>query len=295
MTDPLGIPRRFDDLPPHEARAIFDAHVADHEPQAAALIEEVRDRGGPADQLDFSVESLEPLWRWFIGAHSSRRFFGNPHRRPRRPYTDAELPITDQAPWWAAFHPGFYRELGPLLAWTVTRLSAYYVECAMRASPGSRWVIGKGRTYAFYQQPVLELAGRGERPYSSPIVIALQGLRRERDTANPDALRRSLEQWLGLDPEYEAQMRRLSQPVEPFSVTATDHPTFSHAISFDDEIGHRQSRRVDRLVTLLAADSRFADVVREDREVILLRAVGVPEDELEEIVGRLWRAARRGQ
>lgn len=296
VIEPPRIPRIFDTMPPAEARAIFEWYVADQSTQAAALVDEVRRRGGPADELDFSVESPQQLWRWFIRAHSSRRWFRSPHRMPRRPYAEAELPIIDQAPWWAAFHPGFDRELGPLLAWTVTRMSAYYFECALRASPASRWAMGRGRSYAFYQQPVFQLKDRGERPYSSPIVSALQGLRRERGMDKPEVLRRSLERWLGLDPAYEAEMAALSRPLPAYSIITLargEHPRFTHEISFDHVVAHRQSGRLDRLVERLAHLPEVNAAVREDREVVLLEAPAINDAALEQAVRDAWHKAQR--
>ena len=281
----------FDELPPAEARAIFDRFVAGHPVRLAAFMAEVRRRGGPIERLDYSIESLVPLWGWFIAAHRPRRWFGGPHRRPRSPVTDAVMRRSDP-PWWYDFHPSFAQELGPYVARLVTGLSAYLFACAQRAHPASRWALGKGpRSMAHFQNPALQLDGRGEMVYSSPIVMAVLGLRNERNQ-EPDALKRWLEQWLGMDPAWEAEMERLSRPLVAYAVQAIDDPTFTHQVSFDDVVAHRQERRVARLAERLAAGPFIDEAVHEDREVILVRT-RLSTAELEAIVADAWKRRAR--
>lgn len=79
------------ELPPAEARAIFDRFMSSQPERLAEFLGEVRRRGGPVEQLDYSIESLEPLWTWFIAAHRPRRWFGGPHRMPSSPASDADM------------------------------------------------------------------------------------------------------------------------------------------------------------------------------------------------------------
>ena len=79
------------ELPAAEARAIFDAFLAGQPGRLASFVAEVRRRGGPADRLDESIESLEPLWSWFITEHRPRRWFGGRNRMPSSPVADAVM------------------------------------------------------------------------------------------------------------------------------------------------------------------------------------------------------------
>lgn len=276
------------ELPAAEARAIFDRFVSGQPDRLAAFMAEVRRRGGPIERLDYSIESLEPLWGWFIAAHRPRRWFGGPHRKPRSPVADAVMRGADP-PWWYDFHPQFAQELGPYVARLVTGLSEYLFACAQRAHPESRWALGKGpRSMAHFQHPVLQLDGRGEIVYSSPIVMALLGLRDERNQ-EPEALKRWLEQWLGMDPVHEAELERLARPLAAYAVDVIDDVRFTHQVSFDDAVAHRQERRVARLAEGLAAAPDVEEAIHEDREVILVRAPGLSGAELEAIVADLWK------
>ncbi len=283
---PASTAKRLGELPSAEARQVFDRFLAGQPERLAAFMAEVRRRGGPAAELDRSIESLEPLWAWFVAKHRARRFGGR-HRQPRSPATDERMRSQDP-PWWYDFHPQFGQELGPYLARLATGVGDYYFACALEARPTSGWKLEHRRSNAYFQHPVFEINGRGTLNYVMPIVKALQGLRGEHDAAGPDALRRHLERGLGMDPEWEAEMQRFSRPMGPYAIRPIDDLPFTHEISFDDAVAHRQDRRIDRLVELLTAESG-AEAVREDREVVLLRTTGEPE----ELVARLWEQAGR--
>lgn len=280
------------DLPAAEARAIFDRFMAGQPERLAGFVAEVRRRGGPADRLDYSVESLEPLWRWFLAEHRPRRWFGGRHRMPSSPVSEATMRQADP-PWWYDFHPTFCQELGPYLAGLVTGLSEYIFACVLRARPASRWAPGSGRSYAYFQHPVLQIDGRDEMDYANPIVQALMALRGERNT-EPTAVSRWLSQWLGLDPAYDAEMERLFRPAAAYAVEAVDDPRFTHQVSFDDVVAHRQEARIEHLVTRLVDEPAIEYAVHEDREVILARAPGLSDAELERVVERLWKRRRGG-
>lgn len=276
------------ELPAREARAIFDGYVAGQPGRLAAFLGEVQRRGGPAEQLDYSLASLDPLWGWFIAEHRPRRWFGGPHRVPSSPTPDAVMRSADP-PWWYDFHPPFGQELGPYLARLVTGLADYVFACALQARPASRWAVG--RSSAHFRHPVLQIEGRGEVEYVAPIVMAIVGLRGDRST-EPDAPRRWLEQWLGMDPAHEAEMERLLRPLGAYVVEAIDGPRFTHQVSFDNSVAHRQERKIARLVEALAAEGGVEEAVHEDREVVLVRAPGLSAAELESMVAGIWK--RRG-
>lgn len=280
------------ELPAAEGRTIFERYVSGRAERLATFMAEVRRRGGPADRLDESIESLEPLWSWFLAEHRPRRWFGGPHRMPSSPTTDAVMRAEDP-PWWYDHHPQFGRDFGPYLARLVTGLADYVFACAMRSRPDSRWVLGRGRSMANFQHPVLHIDGRGEIDYANPIALARLGLRGERNTES-GALRRWLEQWLGMDPAHEAELERHSRPLAAYAIEAIDHPRFTHQVSFDDVISHRQGRRIARLVEALAAEPGVEEAVHEDREVVLVRAPGLSGSELESIVASLWKRRADG-
>jgi hypothetical protein len=283
----------LNELPAAEARGILERYVSGRAERLATFMAEVRRRGGPADRLDESIESLEPLWSWFLARHRPRRWFGGPHRMPSSPTADAVV-RADDPPWWYDFHPQFAQELGPYLTRFVTGLADYVFACALRSRPDARWALGKGRSMAHFQHPVLHIDGRGDIDYAIPIALVRLGLRGERNL-EPNAIRRWLEQWLGMDPAHEAELERLSRPLAAYAVETIDDSRFTHQVSFDDVISHRQGRRIARLVEALAADPRVEEALHEDREVVLVRAApGLSATDLEVIVAALWKRRAGG-
>jgi hypothetical protein len=211
---------------------------------------------------------------------------------PSSPIAEAVMRAQDP-PWWYEFHPQFAQEMGPYLARLVTGLADYVFACARRSRPDAHWALGKGRSMAHFQQPVLHIDGRGDIDYAVPISLCRLGLRGERNV-EPDALRRWLEQWLGMDPAHEAELERLSRPRAAYAVAIIDESRFTHQVSFDDVISHRQGRRIARLVEALAAEPGVAEAVHEDREIVLVRAPGLSGSELESIVASLWQRRADG-
>ena len=181
--------RSFERISAPEAREVFDAFVRRHPARIDSFLTVAGRRAGPVDALDFSLASLQALWSWFVPAHRPTWFSSDPYRMPVTPIATEDLRPGDPVPWWAAFHWPWYLEMGPHLADLVDGFSAYVFECMIRARHGSEWRIGKGRSSANFQAPVLQLAGRGECEYSVPIIAVLHGLRGLHGKQVPGALR----------------------------------------------------------------------------------------------------------
>jgi hypothetical protein len=273
-------------LPPAEARARLEAFVAGHDARLAGFVAEVKRRGGPADRLDASLESLDPLWDWIVAAH------------PRGPNdTPFELPGGGPIPepWWRVHHPPWADELGPYVAWLAAGFADYVFACILAASPGSRWALGRGRSSADFQHPVLQIAGRGEMPYVVPLVTAIRWLGARGSAAHGHPPRKVLELWLGLDAEWEARIAERSRPRPVYAVEALgeDDP-FTHVVSFDDVVAHRHERRIAGLLQVLADHPAVEEAVHEDREILYVRAPALSAADLEKIVAGAWSSRRAG-
>jgi hypothetical protein len=278
--------RRFSELPKPEARRIFDWFVSGREARADAFVDEVKRLGGPAGRLDRSIESLEPLWKWYVARARGPWWRRALRLAPVHAVTDEQMRAQDP-PWWYDFHPQWGQQMGIRIARLASGLIDYYFAVAERASPGSGWRLGSRRTQPSYQAPVFEIEGRGLRDYSLPLLMTLRALEASAGGARPAALRTLMERWLGLDPAWEAEMRRLAEPRPAWHVLAVDHPAFTHQVTVRSDVA-RRTRRVDRLVDALAAQPGVEEAVREDREVILVRAPSLDERRLSGVVKRLW-------
>jgi hypothetical protein len=284
MTGESG-PMSWFQLTAAEARTRLEAFLAGREERLSDFLAEVRRRGGPADRLDASLESLDPLWDWMVAAHPRAADGSSFQPRDGGPYPVA---------WWSVHHPQWADALGPYVAWMAGGFAEYFYACVIAARPGSRWVLGRGRDSADFQHPVLKIAGRGQMPYAVPLICALQWLGSDVSTLRQSPPRRVLELWLGLDAEYEARRAALSRPRSDYDVEALDDDMpFTHVISFDDVVAHRQERRIEALVRALADDPAIQVAVHEDREIVYVEAPGLAVADLRTLVATAWRSGRR--
>jgi hypothetical protein len=128
-----------------EAEEYLRRYLAAREPRLRWMIDLADRSGGPAPQhLDFSRESLVPLWEWAIGLFRLRG-------------QDAMVDPT-RVPMW------YGRSPAPAAYWwsdeTLDLIDAvvyYFGECLRRAVPGARWEVGHvpDRNWINGSQPVL--------------------------------------------------------------------------------------------------------------------------------------------
>jgi hypothetical protein len=266
--------RRWDDLTVGEARALLDDYVAGLDSRRAAFLDEVRTRRGPIERLDFSRDSLGPLWSWVMATY------------PPIPATDGAMWAADP-PWWYPFHAPLGQRIGPDLSRIVTGVAAYFAETVIRTRD-TEWSIGKDRRMADFRQPLLSVRGRGS--FLPDAIVLVAANQWASGTIVSEARLLSLyDIWAGLDepsPTVDAEEPDLG----PYSVGRFDGTDFDAVISFDDVLAHDEDDRLARLVEALGREPGVDRAVREDREVILVRAPRLDEARLRAIVDRLWGA-----
>ena len=273
MTDPPAA--RMGELSAADARLLLDRLVEGGHARLDAFVDAVRDMGGPADALDRSLGSLEVLWPWFLMA---------------APGSELADPIAE--PWWAPFHPQWAGALGPSAAALATGLGEYLFSCIALHAPGSAWVVGSRASTR--RHPVLRIPERGEMDYAVPLGFVVRALAGDLPAdREPRALRRLAEIWLGLDEAHEAAMAELARPIGPWAVRAIDDRRFTHELGFDESTANRRGGQIARLLDALAREPGIDEVVREDREVALLRAPRWTAAEVEVLVERIWSDAGR--
>jgi hypothetical protein len=273
VTDPPAA--RMGELSASDARLLLERLVAGGPARLDAFVAAVRAGGGPADALDRSLGSLEVLWPWFL--------VGAPRSAP---------PDRVAEPWWAPFHPQWASALGPGPAALTTGLAQYFFSCVALQAPGSAWVVS--RRASTRRHPVLRIPDRGELDYAVPLRFVVRAFAGDLPgDREPGALRRLAEIWLGLDEAHEAAMAALARPIGPWAVRAIDDRRFTHELGFDESTANRRTGRITRLLEALAREPGIAEVVREDREVALIRAPQRTAAEVEALVERIWSDAGR--
>jgi hypothetical protein len=267
--------RLYEDQTPQQARALTDAYRAGIDGRAAAAIRAVRDRDGPADRLDFTPDSLVPLWGWFLETFSL----------PAEPVADDIMRASDP-PWWYDFHPGLGRQLGPEIARVMTDIVAYVVKVAQARLPGTEVVLGGGgRRSVSYQVPLIRVPRYGDIELDTGVVImTLRAFRHESRSDRPEILKEMVESWdipAAADDSPESSSAT-------FDVVAIDDPRFSHRVSIDEVVAVDEETRIEETVRRLSASTGIDAVVHEDREVLLIRAPGMATDELAQLVETTW-------
>lgn len=273
MTQPS--PRSYHDLTRKEARALVDAYAAGIGDRAAATVAEVRLRAGPADALDFSQSSLVPLWTWFLAEF----------RLPAEPVSDHAMRAS-QPPWWYEFHEPLGQMLGPDIAGVVTDIAGYVLKAALAVLPGSEIVLGGGgKRSGDFQKPLLRVPRYGDIELDVGLVImTIRAFRHEFGMDAPETLKAMVQSWdipTGQDDSPES-----SPPT--FEVTAIDDRRFSHRVSIDEVVAFDEDARIEETVRRLSALNNIAEVVHEDRELLLIRAPGMATKELEQLLETTW-------
>ncbi len=261
------------DLSQAEARAILDEYVDGYDERVERPIASyAKGWRGRRRDLDFSRESLETVWPWFV----------KPHRLPTQPVGDEMF--DEELPVWCRFDREDAKALGPELCRETSDLAAYVAGVFIGALPDSTWEVGSSQDVIPKNQPVLAPTGRVPFPVDRLMVNktrrALHGDRhRPRDRA-PDSLMTFYDLRMGLAP-------KIVEPDHDFEVQVDEEvPGFTHFVSVSDEIAH--SDRLDAVVA--EAASEVERIHREDREVLLVGAPGWSPQEVESLLNRLWES-----
>lgn len=291
-----------------EAGELLESITSGHDAQVATLLEAVGARGGPRAKLDFSVESLVPLWTWLSSLPL-----------PPAPIPDREM-RRNVPPFWYFFSGRMIGQvLGPDLCWLANGTTHYAAEVVFRLLPGSAWVLGSDRRGDF-REPLLcfgttvELAihDRVPRRLANDAVARMPHMAGQRvNPIGPNDLRSMVEQYLGharrpapAEPEPKpAYVVELVAP-KPSSLGArmrrrmglgggddTVKAEYSAEITFSDEVAHRESGRVDRFVRALAGSQGVDRAFREDRELVYVIAPGLRSEELSALIAGAWSDA----
>jgi len=163
---------------------------------------------------------------------------------------------------------------------------SYLAAVVRNRAPLARWEIARDRhkRYAYNNHPVL-VSGKGEIHNflpGLPVVYArttLRGTRESPDDEMAEYARRLVEHLN----EAEGGTAEEMEPEPLFEVEdVRDEPGgYDFEIGLSDEIAHERSAKVDRLVRKLSREDGVNEVLREDREIILVRAPSWSTDALE--------------
>jgi hypothetical protein len=272
------------DLSKAKAAAALQEFLDERGPALERLREQlVADGQDPAALLDGTPESLVPLWRWMLSRFTSLDTPGatDPGSVPRQAWPSWERYTFEEEPTLSV-------ESLTLLDGLVSYVAAVVQERA----PLARWEVVRHpiKRYAYNNHPVL-VSGKGEDHNFLPGVptvdarAALNGVRESPDDRMADYTLRLIERLNGPTEVTDAPMEE--EP--PFEIEEVrDEPGgYDFEIGLSDEIAHVYSLKVDGLVRKLSRQAGILEALREDRELILVRAPSWSAGDLE-----AWLAPR---
>jgi hypothetical protein len=275
-----------------EASAALEEVMRERPPALHRLEHRLREAGEDVDRLlDSSPESLTPLWLWV--------------RENLSPRGDGSQRV-DAWPTWLRHTVDVERLLSEDSVVLVDGLTSYLCVVVERGAPQAEWRVGHDRVknYGWENHPVLA-HGRDEFALGEYVAgVARRHLRGSRPELQPAGLPPTV------PPEGDNLTVLASSLItkldgQDLAPTAPDEPLVKAERLADDdhdwelwvsdEMAFEHAGLVDELVAALGREAGVHEVLREDREVILLRAPGWTQENLEAWARDFLRARLPGE
>ncbi|KRE50928.1 hypothetical protein ASG92_26260 [Arthrobacter sp. Soil736] len=268
----------YRDLTKPEAAAALQEFLDEREPALARLRELlVADGQDPAALLDGTPESFVPLWRWLLS-----RLNG-----PDAP--GATDPASMGRLAWPSWERYTTEEEGVLSFESLTLLDglvSYLAAVVKDRAPAARWEIARSpiKRYVHNNHPVL-VSGAGEKHNFLPGLPmahacgALLGVRESPEDAIAVYARRLIEQLNEAEGVTAEPLK--PEPLVEVEDIRDEAGGYDFEIGLGEELAHERSADVDRLVRDLSREDGVKKVLREDRDMILVRAPSWSSDTLQ--------------
>lgn len=248
-------PRLFASLTRSEAVQVLDEVIAGHQARTEQLLAQVNAAGGPARELDFTMDSLVPLWRWLVKRQ----------RLPKVAAMDSELRRHHPA-WWYDYWPRYAQLFGADLSALATSVADYAAACVMRVVPRSAWALGADRL-SDLRQPVLRVADdTAFSVHEDTLSLMWAALSGRTGARQPDAFLNLVQRWVRAAHETSSREAPASNP---FRIIVIRNEPFDYQITLADEVAWDEGTTTS-FIASLRSDARLERVVHEDREVILV-------------------------
>lgn len=259
----------YRDLTKSEAAAALQEFLDEREPALSLLNERLMADGlNAARLLDGTLESLVPLWSWAL------------HRLTTSEAPGAIDPATVPRAEWPSWERYTTEEEQVLSLESLTILDglvSYLAAVVQKRAPGARWEIARHRIkrYQFNNHPVL-VSGKGDIHHFLPELLAvdaraaLLGVRESPEDTIAMYAREMIEQLNEAEGVIEKSPKL--EPVVEVEDIRDERGAYDFEIGLADELAHARSADVDQLVEDLSREQGIKKVLREDRDVILVRA-----------------------
>jgi len=233
--------------------------------------------------LDGTVQSLTPLWRWVKSVLTERT-------------TETPEPDASTSPTWLRYGIGTEPTLSPESIAIIDGVISYLCRVVEQGAPGAQWRVGHHRIKAYMWQNHAMLVHNSEEV---PLADLVPGMARGQASgglpSDDDKLARMaaavIKRLKGTDEETVAEDEPLIE-VEDLGEDALRGRELE--VSLREDIAHEYSRQVDRLVKTLAKEDGITRVIREDREILLVTTPSWNTVQLQEWVTRFLQDKIQG-
>lgn len=267
----------YRDLTKAEATAALQEFLDERAPALSRLQERLGADGlNPDALLDGTPESLVPLWRWLLSSLTGLDAPG------------ATDPASAREAWpsWERYTTEEEQVLSLESLTLLDGLVSYLVAVIRHHAPLARWEIAHHRVkrYQFNNHPVL-VSGTGEIHHFLPELpavdarAALLGIRESPDDTMAEYARELIDQLN--QAEGVTAEPRIPEPLVEVEDIRDEPGGYDFEIGLGDQLAHERSDDVDRLVRELSAEDGVKKVLREDRDMILVRAPSWRTDKLQ--------------
>jgi hypothetical protein len=225
--------------------------------------------------LDGTVESLVPLWRWAKSVLTERT-------------TETADSDASTSPTWLRYRIGLEPTLSADSIAIIDGVISYLCRVVEQGAPNARWRVGYNRikSYMWQNHPVLASVGE-ESPLADLIPGLARGQASGQHPSDDDKLARIaaavIKQLNGTDEERVVEDEPL---IEVEDLGEDEFRRRELEVSLREDIAHEYSRVVDRMVKSLAKENGITRAFREDREVILIATSSWDSSQLNEWVTR---------
>lgn len=261
------------------AAAALQEFLEERPPALEHLTRSLAARAEENVNLDGTVESLVPLWRWVKSVLTERTT------------ETAELGALT-SPSWVRYGIGTEPTLSPESTAIVDGVISYLCRVVEQGAPEAQWRVGNHRikSYMWQNHPML-VHNNEDVPLADLVPGLARGQASGRLPSDDDKLARIaaavIQRLNGTNEETVVGDEPLVE-VEDLGEDALRGRELE--VSFREDIAHEYSRVVDRMVKNLAKEDGITGAVREDREVLLVATPSWDTTRLEEWVTRYLEA-----
>lgn len=270
-----GAMKSYQKMTKQEAAAALQEFLEERPRALENLRQLLGERSGGTVTLDWTVESLIPLWCWVKSVLTERT------TEP----TDIEV---SAGPTWLRYRVGTEPTLSSESVALIDGVISYLCRVVEQGAPHAKWRVGYNRvtSYMWQNHPVL-VHDDGEVPLAALVPGKARGQASGRHPSDDGELARVA---AAVIKQLNATAQEAPLEEEPlFEVEDVGEDEVQNRaleVSLREDISYQHSEDIDRLIEILENEEGISSAFREDREVFLVFTPSWSTEQLHHWVAR---------